>query len=69
MGLHSFEWEPDPDAERTPLCPGLGNNECGAPTEALRVVPERSNSYLNNIFLCTRKGCKAAWPYNGAQRR
>lgn len=59
----AFRWEPDPEWTGAPIaCP-----ECGAACEALRVEPDRSEAYTTHIHLCTREGCRKAWPYYGAR--
>lgn len=58
-----FRWEPDPEYDGDPMaCP-----ECGSVCEALRSEPDRSESYLTHIHLCTGSGCRMAWPYLGAR--
>jgi hypothetical protein len=63
VGLVRFTWVSDPEFDGDPApC-----NECGAPTEALRCEPDRSEAYLTHIRLCTKEGCRRAWPYMGAR--
>ncbi len=61
--MTAFRWIPDPEFDSEPrACP-----ECGGATEALRCQPDRSESYLTHIALCTVAGCRRAWPYLGAR--
>jgi hypothetical protein len=54
---------PDPEFDSDPpACP-----ECGAVAEPLRCEPDRSETYLTHLTLCTRPGCRMAWPYRGAR--
>lgn len=63
MSAQVFRWVPDPEYDDEPAaCPN-----CGAPTEAMRCEPDRSESYLTHIALCTGSGCRMAWPYLGAR--
>lgn len=60
---HVFDWVDDPDADPQEVpCP-----HCGAPSKALKIEPDRSASYLREIYLCTADGCKRAWPRYGAR--
>lgn len=60
--MTTFRWVEDPEFRgETPLCP-----DCGHTTEALRVEPDRSESYVTHIFLCTGPA-HHAFPYLGAR--
>lgn len=59
--MTAFRWVDDPCFEGpTPIC------WCGHTTEALRVEPDRSESYTTHIFLCTGP-VRHATPYMGAR--
>lgn len=61
--MTAFRWTPDPEFDGDPpACP-----KCGSTTEPLRCEPDRSEVYLTHIALCTRPGCRMAWPYAGAR--
>jgi hypothetical protein len=57
-----FRWVPDPEVDVCPPCP-----HCGAETEALMVEPDRSPTYLREVFMCVRVGCRRVWPRLGAR--
>lgn len=53
--MTEYRWISDEDCYLAINCP-----HCGGKTEALKVEPSRSSSYLNKILLCTQ--CKRFMP-------